>query len=67
MSYPEILANFFGDMDSDDNGFIDSTEWLHHLKSKSTNAHRDKASRKLRSVREKPTARGDGNTPSSKL
>lgn len=48
MSSNEILEQFFKDMDGDSNGYIDSHEWLHHLKSKSTNAHRDKASRKLR-------------------
>jgi hypothetical protein len=43
-----MLGNYFGEMDSDENGFIDSTEWLHHLKTKSANSNRDKASRKLR-------------------
>ena len=50
MSTNEILDKFFKDMDADNNSYIDSTEWLHHLKSKSTNAHRDKASRKLRYI-----------------
>ena len=50
MSNNEILDKFFKDMDADNNSYIDSTEWLHHLKSKSTNAHRDKASRKLRYI-----------------
>jgi hypothetical protein len=50
MSYVDIVDKFFAEMDADANGFIDAAEWLHHLKAKSPNAHRDKASRKLRWV-----------------
>jgi hypothetical protein len=50
MGYMDLLGHYFKELDSDENGFVDAIEWLHYLKTKSANSHRDKASRKLRSL-----------------
>ena len=48
MSYTDLLGHYFVEMDIDENDFVDAIEWLHYLKTKSANSHRDKASKKLR-------------------
>lgn len=48
MTYTDIVEHHFRASDTDNDGYVDSAEWLEHLRHKNDHLKRDKATRRLR-------------------